>query len=144
MTPIKAPKARTDWNTTIDALAFTIIFHTLRRPSTREKIEAGKQLLSDHSPASRRRAENREVLSMDCKLWNFTCVVRAGRYFVWRLLRLTGLHYSHDQKHQNNTVSLGREFHADLLFWKWAIDHELLQVGETLSAPCYAALKRPA
>ena len=40
-------------------------------------------------------------------------------------------------------MSLGREFHADLLFWKRAIDYELLQVGETLSAPCYAALKRP-
>ena len=26
----------------------------------------------------------------------------------------------------------------------WAIDHELLQVGGTISAPCYAALKRPA
>ena len=31
-------------------------------------------------------------------------------------------------------MSLGREFPADFLFWEWAIDHELLQVGETLNA----------
>ena len=41
-------------------------------------------------------------------------------------------------------VELGREFHANLLFWKWAIDHELLLEGEALSAPCYTAIKRPA
>ena len=45
VTPIQDPKARTDWNTTIDALVFTIIFHTLRSPCTREKIEAGKQFV---------------------------------------------------------------------------------------------------
>ena len=37
-----------------------------------------------------------------------------------------------------------REFHADLLFWKWTIDHELLLEGEALSAPCHTAIKRPA
>ena len=41
-------------------------------------------------------------------------------------------------------VELGREFHADLLFWKWAIDHELLLEGEALSAPWYTAIKRHA
>ena len=41
-------------------------------------------------------------------------------------------------------MSLDRELHADFLFWKWAIDHDPLQVGETLCAPCYAGLRRPA
>ena len=77
------------------------------------------------------------------KLCNLTYVVRAGRCFVWRLLRLTGLHDSRGSKNQNHTVELGREFHADLLFWKWAIDHELLLEGEALSVPCYTAIKRP-
>ena len=70
-------------------------------------------------------------------------MVRAGKYFVWRLLRLTGLHDSRGSNNQNNTVELGREFLADL-FWKWAIDNELLLEGEALSAPCYTAIKRPA
>ena len=70
-------------------------------------------------------------------------VVRASRYFVWRLLRLTGLHDSQDQRRQNGIVTLGREVHADLHFWRWAIERELLQVGEALSAPCYSTMKRP-
>ena len=32
------------------------------------------------------------------KLWNLTYVVRAGRYFLWRFLRLTGLYDSEDGK----------------------------------------------
>ena len=56
---------------------------------------------------------------------------------MWKLLRLTR------QKYQNHTVNLGRELHADL-FGKWAINHELLQAGETLSARWYSTLKRPA
>ena len=47
--------------------------------------------------------------------WNLTYVVRAGTYFVWRLLQLTDLLDSKNKKHQNHTVNLGREFHADLL-----------------------------
>ena len=36
-TPIPAPKKSTDWNTTIDALGFTINSHTMRISLTREK-----------------------------------------------------------------------------------------------------------
>ena len=119
VTLILAPKKSTDWDTTIDALGFTINSYILRISCTREKTEVIKRLLLfEHWPASRRQAKAREVLSMESKLWNLTCVVRAGRYFVGRLLRLTGLHDLHDQKHQNHMVSLGRECHADLLFWK--------------------------
>ena len=86
----------------------------------------------------------RDMINMAGKLWNLMYVVRAGRYFVWRLLRLTWLHNSGGSKIQNHTVGLGTEFHADLLFWKWAIDHELLHEGEAPSAPCYTAIQRPA
>ena len=44
---------------------------------------------------------------------------------------------------QNRTVVLGRYFHANLVFWKWAIDHELLHKGEALSDPCYTAIPLP-
>ena len=81
---------------------------------------------------------------MDCALWNLTCIVRAGRYFVWRLLLLIGPHDSHGQIHQRDMVSLDREFHTNLLFMKWVIDHDLLKAGEAPRAPCYSALKCPA
>ena len=47
-------------------------------------------------------------------------------------------------KKQSHSVDLGTEFHNDIEFWRWAIDHELLTAGESLSAPCFAAIKRPA
>ena len=75
---------------------------------------------------------------------NLTHVVRDGRYFMWRLLRLTELYNSGGSKNQNRTVGLDREFHAYLLFRKWATDHELLHEGEVLSAPCYTAIQRTA
>ena len=69
--------------------------------------------------------------------------MRAGRYFVWSLLRLTGLH---DERHprNQNVVPLGSEFHADISSWKWAISRKLLQSGEAVFAPCYTAVRRPA
>ena len=63
----------------------------------------------------RRRASARDVLTVAGKLWNLTYVVRAGRYFVWRLLRLTGLHYASAKQNQNRMIDVGREFHPDLL-----------------------------
>ena len=33
--------------------------------------------------------------------------------------------------------------HDKLDFWRWAIGHELLTAGESLSAPCFAGIKRP-
>ena len=59
------------------------------------------------------------------------------------MLRLTGLHDKRHPRNQN-VVCLGSDFHADLRFWKWAINHKQLQVGEAVSAPCCTALKCPA
>ena len=86
-------------------------------------------MLYDHWHSRRRRAKARDVLSIAGKLWNVTYVVRVGRYFVWRLLRLTRLHDDRHPRNQN-VVCLGSDFHADLRFWKWAINHKLLRVGE--------------
>ena len=76
--------------------------HVMRISVPREKIEAMKRLLFEQWPQSSREATARDVLSMAGKLWNLTYVVRAGRYFVWRLLRLTGLHNSGGS--ENRTV----------------------------------------
>ena len=60
-----------------------------------------------------------------------------------RVLRHTGLHDERDPRNQK-AVRLGSEFHADLLFWKWPINHKILHAGEAVSVPCYTALERPA
>ena len=78
-TPILAPIKSTDWNTTIDALGFTINSNTMRISMTREKNEAIARLLRDHWPGSRRHARARDVLSMAGKLWSLAYVVR-GKY----------------------------------------------------------------
>ena len=108
----------------------------------REKADAIRRLLRDQGPTSRRQAKARDVLSMAGKLWNLTHVVQAGRYFVWRLLRLTGLHDSRGSKNQNHTVELGREFTLTLFFGSGRLI-ELLLEEEALSAPCYTAIRRP-
>ena len=79
VTPILAPKKSTDWGITIDALGFTINSHTLIISCTREKTESIKILLFEHWPASRQQEKAREVLSLACKLWKLTYLVRAGR-----------------------------------------------------------------
>ena len=79
---------------------------------------------------------------MGGKPCNLTHVARAGRYFVWRLLRLTGLHDSRGTKNQNLTVELGRTVHADLLFWE-VVDRPLAttRMREALSFPSYTPRK---
>ena len=74
---ILAPKKCADWDSTIDALGFTINSHTMRISSTYEKkkTEAIKNLLDDHWPRHRRGAKARCVLSIAGKLWNRTYVV---------------------------------------------------------------------
>ena len=90
-------------------------------------VDAIKRLLNEQWPVITRQAKVREVLSMAGKLWNLTNV-RAGRYFVWRLLRLTGLHDSPGSKNQNHTVELGREFHVDF-FRQCTKDNVLILEG---------------
>ena len=140
-TPILAPKKSSNWDTQLEFLGFVIDSHTLQISVTAEKALAIKTTLVNDWPRDRHSATAQEVFSIAGKLWNLTYVVRAGKYFVWRLLRLTGLHISHS-KNQSHSVELKREFHDDLDFWRWAIDEKLLTAGASLSAPCYAAIKR--
>ena len=53
VTPILVPKKSTDWDTTIDALCFTINSHILRISCTREKTGAIKSCLLYTSPSPR-------------------------------------------------------------------------------------------
>lgn len=84
-----------------------------------------------------------EVLSLAGKLWNLTSVMRAGKYFVWHLLRLTGLHDRVSRKtRQRRQVRLGWEFHGDLDFWRWSLGHQLVTKGELLSSTFFAHIHR--
>lgn len=85
----------------------------MRISVTVKKVQAIKKALADDWPRRRRRATAQEVFSIAGKLWNLTYVIRAGKYFVRRLLKLTGLH-STQNKNQNHLVELERGFHDDL------------------------------
>ena len=124
--PILAPKKNSNWNTNLDFLGSVINSHTLEISVTTKKAQAIKMALVDDWPRCKRRVTAQEMFSFAGKLWNLTYVIRAGKYFVCRLLRLTDLHTRTGKNRQSRSVELGREFHDDLNFWRWAIDHELL------------------
>ena len=141
--PILAPKKSTDWDTTVDLLGFTVNTHTLRISVTEGKITAIRLTLEQEWLLTRKQASAQEVLSVAGKLWNLTYVVRAGRYFVWQLLALTGLHKNARTKERTRrVVDLGWEFHNDIAFSKWAIDQQLVRRGESLCAPIYGHIMR--
>ena len=97
----------TNWDTTVDALliGYTINTHAMRNSITRENVAALRDLLEREWLSERAEASAQEVLSIAGKLWNLTFVVRAGRYFVWQLLRITGLHSSAAKSSKKKGVS---------------------------------------
>ena len=100
-------------------------------------------MLEQEWPLTRKQASAQEVLSVAEKLWNLAYDVRAGRYFVWQLLALTGLHKNaKTKKRTRRIVDLGWEFHNDFAFWKWAIDQPLVRKGKSLCAPLYDHILR--
>ena len=82
------------------------------------------------------RSQNGLVFRVGALTTHPACTTRMDKYTrgTWSALTATFM--------PRHMVSLDRVFHADLLFMKWVIDHGPLQAGETLSAPCYSALKR--
>lgn len=97
-TPILAPKKSSNWNTTLEFLGFVINSHTLEISVTIKKAQAIQTALVDDWPRCRRRATAQEVFRIAGKLWNLTYVIRAGKYFVWRLLRITDLTHANRKK----------------------------------------------
>ena len=110
ITPILAPITSTDSDTTIDALGFIINSHTMKISFPRAKVDTSKGLLHELWSITRRQVKVREVLTMVGTLRNLTYVVPEGRYFVWRLLRLTLLNDSRGSNNQNIAAEVGREF----------------------------------
>ena len=86
--PTLAPKRSTNGESTTDALGFTINLHTKRISFPRESANDMKRLLLGQWPVSRRRASEKDFFSVAGTLWKITYVVRAGKDFVKRLVRL--------------------------------------------------------
>ena len=86
-------------------IGYTINTHAMRISITRENVAALRDLLEREWLSERAEASAQEVLSIAGKLWNLTFVVRAGRYFVWQLLRITGLHSSAAKSSKKKGVS---------------------------------------
>ena len=62
---------------------------------------------------------------------------------MWQLLRLSGLHTQASRHTRSRRlVDLGREFHGDIAFWKWALNQPLAVRGESLSASFLLHVKR--
>ena len=61
-----------------------IVYHT-------RKVAALRDLLGMEWLGERIEASAQDVLNIIERLWNLTFIVREWRYFVWQLLRLTGL-----------------------------------------------------
>ena len=56
-----APKKSTDWDTSIDALGFTINSHTMRISFPREKPDAIKRVVHYQWPASTSQAKAKDI-----------------------------------------------------------------------------------
>lgn len=84
-----------------------------------DKIERLRYLLNGWR-ASRGVTPAREATSLTVKLWNMAFVLRAGKYSVSQLLRLTGLHDWPD-RNRTTVVRLGRESHDGINMWRWAL-----------------------
>ena len=71
-------------------------------------------------------------------------MVRAGRYFVWQLLRLTDLHKNAKPKNPTQkVVKLGWELHNDVSAWKCTIDQQLVGDGQSLAATFFTHVESP-
>ena len=141
--PILAPKKSTDWDTVIKALGYTVDTHSGRIATTPERVDVIRSALETDWPSNRKQASVQDILSIAGKLWNLTYVIRAGRYFVWQLLRVTGLHTPASRRARTQrVVGLGREFHGDIAIWKWVLGQPLAREGESLTAPFLLHVKR--
>lgn len=106
--------SRTNWDTAVDFLGHTTDTHKMTLDVTSERIKAVRTTKETDWPRDTQFASVQEVLSIAGTLWNLTCIMRAVKYFVWHLLRLTGLRdKASRQMRQKRQVRLGWESHSD-------------------------------
>ena len=107
-------------------------------------------------PPERWTATVREALSIAGKLHHAAYVVRQGRYFVHRLLRLANLHLTGEElrgggdawgrlrrnAEAERIVKITPEFMADVGWWRWFVQQERWKRGERLTAPFFRFVKQ--
>ena len=90
------------------------------------------------------------------KLHHAAYVVRPGRYFVHRLLRLANLHLTGEESRgggdawgrlrrkaeAERRLDLTPEFMADVGWWRWFVNQERPEAGERLTAPFFRFVKQ--
>ena len=80
----------------------------MRVSVTKERVEAIGLILEQEWLWGETHASVQDVLNMGGQLWNLTYIIRAGRSFVWPLLRLTNLHKAATaEKSTKRVVRLG-------------------------------------
>ena len=73
-----------------------------------ERIEATRLIPEPERSGGKTHVSAQDDLSMAGKLWNFTYIIRAGRYFVRELSRLTNPHkIAEAKKRTKRVVRLG-------------------------------------
>ena len=146
--PVLAPRKITDWQTKQEVLGFTIDTHHIRILIPSRKIRDIHEILSLR-PTHRDVAQAREAWSLTGKLRNMATIILPGRYFIWRLLFISGTdrrnYEDHEVqiKHGRQIVHMSPEFHHDLDWWKQAVDFNILERGLSLYSPVFPHVSRP-
>lgn len=122
--PILSHGKSTHWGVNLMFLGWQINAHADRFSLPDEKTERLRDLLDEWSP-SRQTVPAKEVPNLTGKLWNVKFAFPAGKYRVWQMLRLIGLH-NRPARDRIVYVRVGRAFHDGINWWKWTIRETLL------------------
>ena len=137
--PVMSQKKLTDWLVAQEILGFVVDTQKMSISVPARKIDEIQTLLKEW-PSTRQEAKAKQVWSLTGKLRHIATVLRPGRYMVWRLEFCTGVaNLDHVQSvvQKETTVRLNEEFHADLGWWKWAVQQASLLAGVSLYSPFY-------
>ena len=121
--PLFAPEKTTSVATRMEMLGWQIDTVRMTVAVTPEKIANTQALLAEW-PDDRRPACVHEVRSLLGKLLHLCEVVRPGKFFIRRILNQLGLAPLQvgagrlPPARRRDTLTLTREFHADLAFWR--------------------------
>ena len=146
--PLLSARKITNWDTRLEVLGWLVDTEALTVTSPSHKCLKLRLLLAEWPP-TRTYASAKQVSQLAGFLMHIYFVVRAGSFFVDRLLALVGMpriaagdHFAGRMANPGRRVALGPEFHADFEFWRWIVDKGVDAPGGVLSAPMCHLLDR--
>lgn len=139
----------TSWDTRAEMLGWSIDTMSMTIAVPQEKISRLRVML-DQWPGERTTASVKDVRSLLGKLLHLCEVVRPGKFFIRRILNQLGLAPLKEGERDGGAVAgarqmrrvvrLGREFHADLDFWRVILAMSTGPDGVTrLEAPLFTS-----